>query len=285
MATIIIPGPVQQAPVKHKLAPALCLDLDGTVRRSKKDPKGFIQGPDDIELMPGIEARIFDYKQKGFLVFGVSNQGGVAHGFKTPADVDREIVAMLELFTIAKPFDIVKTCFHMEGGTVEPFCHRSLFRKPDTGMLAFCELEAFNHGFIVDWDNSLFVGDRDEDRACAEKAGIDFMHIDDFLKPLPASAPAPALPVTLDDAVTYLLPKFRDARSWPEFNQSEDAFLGMCGSILTGGIAMKIRNELKLWEQDSPLHQHFLSEHNLFNADDMSALILRRIYRTLKQEA
>lgn len=38
----------------HKVSPALCLDFDGTIRRSKSG-KTFIQNFKDIELMPNIE--------------------------------------------------------------------------------------------------------------------------------------------------------------------------------------------------------------------------------------
>jgi phosphoglycolate phosphatase-like HAD superfamily hydrolase len=48
-------------------------------------------------------------------------------------------------------------------------------------MLAMMESEAYSAGIIIDWDKSLFVGDRPEDEACAKNAGIKFKHIDNFL--------------------------------------------------------------------------------------------------------
>ena len=33
----------------------------------------------------------------------------------------------------------------------------------------------------IDWDKSLFVGDRPEDEQCANNAGIPFRYIDNFL--------------------------------------------------------------------------------------------------------
>ncbi len=110
-----------------ELRPALCLDLDGTVRRSKADPKGFIKGLDDMELMPGIEAKIKEYKAAGFLVFGITNQGGVACGYKTVKDVYNEISHMAVLFEGGEnPFDLVVAAHSWEKGMVEPYCHRSL---------------------------------------------------------------------------------------------------------------------------------------------------------------
>lgn len=37
-------------------------------------------------------------------------------------------------------------------------------------------------GIVIDWDNSLFVGDRPEDEQCAKNANIQFKYIDQFLQ-------------------------------------------------------------------------------------------------------
>lgn len=162
-----------------KFMPALCLDFDGTVRRTKSG-KPFINSADDIELMPGIESKIWSYRDEGFLIIGVSNQGSVAYGHKLPPEIDYELNVTLGLFE-RSPFHIVKMCYHMEGGSVEPYCHRSLMRKPDIGMLVMAEYDAYNAGYMIDWKHSLFVGDRPEDEQCAKNAGIEFRHIDQFL--------------------------------------------------------------------------------------------------------
>jgi D-glycero-D-manno-heptose 1,7-bisphosphate phosphatase len=158
---------------------ALCLDLDGTVRRSKSG-KPFVESLEDIELMPGIERLINIYRGMGWVICGVSNQGGVAHGYKTPDDVSTELAHTFSLFE-NNPFDVVKCCFFEQNGNVEPYSRRSLFRKPDIGMLALIEYECFERGICIDWDDSIFVGDREEDKDCAIAAGVTFIHIDDFL--------------------------------------------------------------------------------------------------------
>lgn len=159
---------------------ALILDFDGTVRRSKSG-KTFIEGPEDIELIPGVEKWIWRYRGLGWLIFGLSNQGGVAHGFKTFFGVLDEFDATYSLFKPSNPFHIVKYCMHDGKGKVEPFSHRSLGRKPDIGLLFEMECDSYKAGYIIDWDNSLFVGDRPEDEQCAKNAGIPFRHIDHFL--------------------------------------------------------------------------------------------------------
>ena len=163
--------------------PALCLDLDGTIRHSKTGD--FINGPDDVALFPDVEAKVWKYRNEGYLILGISNQGGVAFGFKTPQQVNAELDATFALFNRSVgdmgPFHMVKQCFHMEGeGAKFPFNRRSLLRKPDIGMLALMEVEAFDAGVLIDWAASLFVGDREEDKECAARADIPFQWAKDF---------------------------------------------------------------------------------------------------------
>jgi histidinol phosphatase-like enzyme len=49
-------------------------------------------------------------------------------------------------------------------------------------MLVLCEMKARDIEIIIDWDHSLMVGDREEDRECAERAGIAFQWADDFFE-------------------------------------------------------------------------------------------------------
>lgn len=160
-----------------QIVPALCLDLDGTVRYSKSGD--FINKPDDIMLFDGVESKIWEYRNRGYLICAVSNQGGVAYGLKTPQACDDEISRMCSLFE-RNPFHLIKCCYHHEKGKVMPFNFRSLLRKPDIGMLVLIEVEAFQAGYIIDWSRSLFVGDRPEDEQCAQRASIGFQWANDF---------------------------------------------------------------------------------------------------------
>lgn len=163
----------------HVLVPALCLDFDGTIRCSKSGAT-FIKNFQDIELIPQMESLIWRYRNMGWLIFGISNQAGVAHGFKLPMEIENEMSATFKLFK-ENPFHAVKYCYHDGKGKIEPYCHRSLGRKPDIGMLYLMEIDAFDAGYIVDWDKSLFVGDRPEDEECAKRAGVPFKYIDNFI--------------------------------------------------------------------------------------------------------
>jgi D-glycero-D-manno-heptose 1,7-bisphosphate phosphatase len=159
--------------------PALCLDMDGTVRYAKSG--GFIKGCDDIALFDGIEDRILAYKDRGFLIYGVSNQGGIAHGHRTSEQVKKEFAATLALFSQPHPFERIVYCPSDPRGNVEPYCYRSLMRKPDYGLLVIVVYQKFEEdGTVIDWLNSLFVGDREEDQQCAANAGIPFQWAEDF---------------------------------------------------------------------------------------------------------
>lgn len=164
--------------MSHK-KPALCLDLDGTVRYSKENPQGFIKGPEDINIFDGVVERIRAYKEKGYLIFGITNQGGVAFGFKSIHQVREENSKTCEL--CENLFNIVDGSPSHEEGSEPAYAFRSLLRKPNYGVLAWLEryyLENFET--IIDWDKSLFVGDRPEDEQCAKSAEIDFMWAKDW---------------------------------------------------------------------------------------------------------
>jgi len=161
----------------YKLQPALFLDFDGTIRHSKKGK--FINKIEDIALFPDVEEKLWEYRNNGYLILGITNQGGVAFGYKKPDAMLKELQATLDLFQ-ENPFHDVKSSYHHEKGRIEPYNHRSLLRKPDIGMLVQCEIDCFSQGIIIDWDNSLFVGDRPEDEECARRANIQFISAEVF---------------------------------------------------------------------------------------------------------
>ena len=160
-----------------EVKPALCLDFDGTIRYSKSG--SFINQLEDIALFPDVEAVLWDYRSRGYLIVGIANQAGVAYGYKSVERVMDEIDLTMLLFK-RNPFHRVKFSVLSPDGSQEPFNRQTLLRKPLTGMLAACEAEMFEQGIIIDWAQSIFVGDRPEDEACAKNAAISFAWADDF---------------------------------------------------------------------------------------------------------
>jgi D-glycero-D-manno-heptose 1,7-bisphosphate phosphatase len=166
----------------YKIKKALILDLDGTIRRNKNDHKSFINNAEEIELIPGIVDAIAHFKSRGYLIGVMTNQGGVAFGFKTEEDVHTELIKTLSLFPGGvNPFNCILVATQHEGGKVSPYNMRSMLRKPAPGMFAIFEYNAGLSGFKVDWDRSYYVGDRDEDKQAAAAANIAYYHIDAFL--------------------------------------------------------------------------------------------------------
>lgn len=169
--------------VIYEIKPALILDLDDTIRRSKSGKK-FIQGPDDIELFPDVEPTLNRYRDT-YYILAVSNQGGVAFNIRTEEQIAEEVKATLDLFQEC-PIMRVEVCMTHPNGYRTKWKRESMFRKPNTGMLAVLEYKLFGENRIIDWPASFMVGDRDEDRECAEKAGIMFQWAwEFFMRPKP----------------------------------------------------------------------------------------------------
>ncbi len=187
---------------------ALCLDLDGTVRRSRSGAQFGPTSPEDVELYPGVEETIWRWREAGFYVLGVTNQGVVGYGTRTELEVEAITAATCAAFE-HDPFHAIHACYALPpgaGGKVEGYAYRSLLRKPGDGMLVQAELEARDAGFLIDWDRSRFVGDRLEDLGCARAAGVPFTWAWDFFgRPRPADAPVePAADATAGRARALL---------------------------------------------------------------------------------
>lgn len=74
-----------------------------------------------------------------------------------------------------------------------------------------------------------------------------------------------------------LYPRFKGLEEF--FEKTEDEFVSSCHSIFaSGGIAMQIRNEYDLWSDNSDAHKYFKAL-GVDHPDDMSAEILRKVYR------
>lgn len=187
--------------MNYQVKKVLCVDLDWTIRRplsTIKDSRGndriFIKDENDIELMPNVVEVLTQYHNDGWFIVGITNQGGVAHGFKTIRTINYEINATLEKLLIEvinedgekemRPLiSEVKVCYNEAKGSVIPFNYRSLKRKPYIGLLVSTEETLYiEYKFIVDWDNSLIVGDLESDRQLAENADVPFRWAKDFFK-------------------------------------------------------------------------------------------------------
>ena len=162
----------------YNVQPVLFLDLDGTVRESKRG-KMFIQSVQDIKIKDYVVDIIRSYKSRGYLIIAITNQGGVAYGIKTEEEVREELKITNRLCDGLFDF-MLYSPFHPKG-THYPYNIKSQSRKPSTGMIMEAESGLFFElGTQIDYAGSLFVGDSDEDKMCAFNAGIKFIWANEF---------------------------------------------------------------------------------------------------------
>lgn len=187
----------------------LFADLDGTVRESATGAT-FINDPYDQRLIPGVKEAIARYPYPEWSIIGITNQGGVAAGFKTLENCITEQQRTMELSKANElEYPRIKciyfcpdngeTCWRViddfgideanqiDTSVVDRHFHPYLkqwvgkFRKPNHGMI---EIAIARLGFGVKLNRSecLFVGDRPEDQQAAANANIPFMWAEDWRK-------------------------------------------------------------------------------------------------------
>lgn len=166
----------------------LLLDLDGTVRQTKSG-QTFINEPYDQKLIPGIEQALSRYPD--WSIVGVTNQKGVACGFKTLADAIQEQKVTIDLLQGRMSHiyfcpDDGETCVRCGYGdtwhkrtssqwSINRHLPYPSFRKPSPGML----LLAIDN-LPSPPSQILMVGDRPEDAAAAKDAEVPFIWAEHF---------------------------------------------------------------------------------------------------------
>lgn len=164
----------------------LFLDLDGTVRYSK-DESGFINEPEDVAIFDNVLNQMKRWRRAGWHIIGITNQAGPALGLAEQGPIIEAIRRTSELLTVKVPdlgakkgqlFTGIQVCLHHPDD--ECFC-----RKPKTGMLAngiYNLLRMNGYQGVVRPIDCVMVGDRPEDRKCAESAGIVFLEAAEWRK-------------------------------------------------------------------------------------------------------
>jgi histidinol-phosphate phosphatase family protein len=145
---------------------ALLLDVDGTLRRTKSG-EIYPRSADDIELLPGRREVLEAWLARGYQLFLVSNQSGVASGNVGREQVEAGFARTIELLGL--PVVDVAYCPH-PAFPAGCFC-----RKPMPGMGIWL---ARKHGLdIAKWH---MVGDMDSDQQFAKAIGAQYHHADAF---------------------------------------------------------------------------------------------------------
>ena len=177
----LVEGVVQRAPFidigipedferSQRLVPAICrrpaafLDRDGILN----EDTGYVHRPDQVKWVEGAREAVRLLNDSGYLVFLVTNQGGIARGYYT----EDHVVSLhdwmrAELATVGAHLDGIAYCaFHPEG-TVERYRKVSEHRKPGPGML-----RQFMADWPIDLSQSFMVGDQLTDLQAAAAAGV-----------------------------------------------------------------------------------------------------------------
>lgn len=161
----------------------LLLDLDGTIREPKSGAK-FINDPLDQKPIDKAFDMCSYYQEKGWLLIGVSNQGGVAAGHKSLESAIAESRETLEMFP---QLSLIYFCPDYEGlkcyrvsreEPTVPIFQESIsefgsFRKPGAGML----IMAIRYYLPTE---VMMIGDRPEDEEAARDARILFTWAEDW---------------------------------------------------------------------------------------------------------
>lgn len=173
----------------------LLLDCDGTIREPKSGGQ-FISSPHDQRIITGAAEIIRQYHLNGYLVVGITNQGGCAASDpqtgKPYKSLEEAIAEQAYTLKLCQDIAYILFCPDFEGkvlwevgigidGEIEAQKPDAKdfdsFRKPGAGMLQYAMVMA-----KVKREDCLFVGDRLEDQQASAAAGIRFMWAADWLK-------------------------------------------------------------------------------------------------------
>lgn len=149
---------------RRRRRPAVFFDRDGVLNRDD----GYVHRIEDFHWLEGAREAVKLCNDRGYLVFVVTNQAGVAHGYYGVDAIERLHAWMdVRLAEVGAHVDEYQYCPYHEQGTVAEFAKPSDRRKPAPGMLLDCL-----RGWPVDAGRSFLVGDRASDIAAAEAAGV-----------------------------------------------------------------------------------------------------------------
>lgn len=150
------------APEKKEqtLAKAVFFDRDGTI--NSDEGHYYIYKPEDFVFNPGVIEGMKRLQEAGYLLFVISNQGGIAKGIYTREDVEKVHAKMLaELAQYGVGITKIYYCPHHES------VKTCVCRKPSPYMVNLAIEE-----FHIDKQQSFFIGDSSKDMKCAEEAGV-----------------------------------------------------------------------------------------------------------------
>lgn len=147
---------------------AVILDYDGTIRETQGTDKPWPEHPDHVKIMPNRRERLLEYREKGYLLLGVSNQSWASEDPSYPALADACFKRTNELLGL----DIDYLFCPHTSAPISCYC-----RKPGAG-LGVELIEKYK----LDPALCIMVGDRTTDKTFAKRCGFKYMDQADFFK-------------------------------------------------------------------------------------------------------
>jgi D-glycero-D-manno-heptose 1,7-bisphosphate phosphatase len=145
--------------------PALFLDRDGVINVDH----GYVARAADFEWIEGAAETIKAFNERGWWVFVVTNQSGVAQGFYTEEEMETLHAWMqAELLARGARIDRIYHCPFHEEGAIERYRKASYDRKPRPGML----IRAMTDHAVLR-ERSFLIGDKAADLEAAKAAGVE----------------------------------------------------------------------------------------------------------------
>jgi D-glycero-D-manno-heptose 1,7-bisphosphate phosphatase len=144
--------------------PALFLDRDGVINVDRS----YIYRVEDFEWVDGAADVIKRFNEKGWWVFVVTNQSGIARGYYTEEQMQtlHDWLGQ-ELDRHGAKIDRIYHCPFHEEGTIPRYTKDSFDRKPKPGMLIRAMTD-----FPVIKERSFLIGDKQADLEAAQAAGV-----------------------------------------------------------------------------------------------------------------
>lgn len=143
---------------------AAFFDRDGVLNVDKS----YLYKIEELEWIDGAKEALAYLTQKGYTIFVVTNQSGIARGYYTVADMEKLHSFMAqEIESAGGRIEKFYYCPHLPGGKVAEFAVECDCRKPKPGLI----LRAFEE-YDIDKDKAFLIGDKPRDVESAEAAGI-----------------------------------------------------------------------------------------------------------------
>ena len=143
---------------------AAFFDRDGVLNVDKS----YLYKIEDLEWIDGAKEALAYLTEKGYTIFVVTNQSGIARGYYTVADMEKlhEFMAQ-QIAAAGGKIEKFYYCPHLPEGKVAEYAVECDCRKPKPGLI----LRAFDE-YNIDKNAAFLIGDKPRDVESAEAAGI-----------------------------------------------------------------------------------------------------------------